>query len=103
MYCSRQYVAYQWVDRMFFCSNQRGFFRFFARQNRKTINQDLVVSTHGGTPIAGWFTMEGPTQMGDDWGYPYDSGNRDPLNRRNAADRWDMCFLKSGYSQIINF
>ena len=25
--------------------------------------------------IAGWFMMETPTKMNDDWGYPYDSGN----------------------------
>jgi hypothetical protein len=24
-----------------------------------------------GYPIAGWFTMEHPIEMDDDWGYPY--------------------------------
>ena len=24
---------------------------------------------------AGWFIMENPSNMDDDWGYPYDSGN----------------------------
>ena len=29
----------------------------------------------GDPPIAGWFTMENPIKMDDDWGYPNDSGN----------------------------
>ena len=35
----------------------------------------MGVSISGGTPIAGWFIIEYPIEMDDDWGYPYDSGN----------------------------
>ena len=29
------------------------------------------VHSHGGTPIAGWFTRENPTKMDENWGCPY--------------------------------
>ena len=31
----------------------------------------MGVSINGGTPIVGWFIMEHPTKMDDNWGYPY--------------------------------
>ena len=31
----------------------------------------MGVSINVGTPIAGWFIMEHPTKMDDDWGYPF--------------------------------
>ena len=34
----------------------------------------MVVSQSGETPIAGWFMVENPVEMDDDWGYPI-SGN----------------------------
>ena len=34
----------------------------------------MVVSINGGTPIAGWFTMEHPTKMDENRGCPYDLG-----------------------------
>jgi len=30
----------------------------------------MGVSINMGTPIAGWFIMENPIEMDDDWGYP---------------------------------
>ena len=33
---------------------------------------DMGVSRTGGTPKIGWFMMENPIDMDDDWGYPYD-------------------------------
>ena len=42
-----------------------------------TLKPSLVslVSINGDTPIAGWPIRENPTDMDDDWGYPYDLGN----------------------------
>ena len=37
----------------------------------------MGVSWNGGTPIAGWFTMDNPIEMDDDWEYPY---SRKPPN-----------------------
>ena len=31
--------------------------------------------SHGGNPKNGWFIIENPIWMDDDWGYPHDSGN----------------------------
>ena len=32
---------------------------------------NMEVPGHGGTPIAGWFTLENPTKMDENWGYPF--------------------------------
>ena len=32
---------------------------------------DMGASINGGTPTDGWCVRETPTQMDDDWGYPY--------------------------------
>ena len=31
----------------------------------------MWVSINGESPIAGWFIRENPTNMDDNWGYPY--------------------------------
>ena len=35
------------------------------------VPEHLGVSTHGGSPIAGWFRMEHPIKNGLIWGYPH--------------------------------
>ena len=35
----------------------------------------IMCSIDLGTPMAGWFLMDNPIKMDDDWGYPYDPGN----------------------------
>jgi len=31
----------------------------------------MGISMNGGSPIAGWFRMENPMKMDDNWGYPH--------------------------------
>ena len=53
------------------------------------IFSDLNIFTHVGfhkwgyCTQNGWFIMEIPSKMDDDWGYPYDSGN---LHTNFSAD-----------------
>ena len=38
------------------------------QKNKSPLQKWWFPARHGGTPIAGWFLMDKPTKMDDDWG-----------------------------------
>ena len=44
-----------------------------------------------GVPQNGWFTMENPTKMDDDWGYPY-------FRKPQVGGQWILIMGPDGFS-----
>ena len=65
------YINYHYYSCYHYCYSYHFYFCYIYIYAHHPESQFRVFSD-GGSPSYGWFRMENPTKMDDDWGYPYD-------------------------------